>query len=277
MNTKCLLRLQNQSFFYLELVRRIQLRLIAVIQACEYRNKPIKMSPVTKPRGPTLTELRDRSQHKTYIVDGFVNCVSCSARIHNKSCILKDWLASECFPAPPTDPLKPLGIQLSIGNRVTHVSHNMTLYKGLAVCIKCGNFGSVRLRNLASRCEGVPNKYGKDVLEALQHDKFPKNVTRWPEDAPVHSCLFGEENRARLKRKHDIFEAEVIEELEANLNAGIASSSTGPDYTVPIADASSSLNPREPNLSHAPELIASHIVHGFDEDEMSQQSEPSDY
>ena len=178
--------------------------------------------------------------------------------------------------------LKPLGVQLSIGNSVTHESHNMALYKGFAVCIKCGNFGSVRLRNLALLCEGTPNKYGREVLEALQHDRIPKNVTCWPEDEPVVTHLAYEEDQARLRRRQAKFDTELIEELEANLEAGIArhrNDSTWPDYIVPIANAaSSSSNPAgEPSINIGPEPMARPVVHGFDEDEMSQQSEPSDY
>jgi len=129
----------------------------------------------------------------------------------------------------------------------------MALYKGLAFCIKCGNFGSVRLRNLALLCEGTPNKYGRELLEALQHDRLPNNVTCWPEDEPVVTHLAYEEDQARLRRRQAKFDAELVEELEANLEAGIASHRNdliGPGI-VPIANAaSSSSNPAgEPLLT----------------------------
>ena len=109
------------------------------------------------------------------------------------------------------------------------------------------------------------------MLDALLHNKLPKNVACWPEDEPVATLRAHEENQARLLRKQAKYDRELIEELEADLDAGITSHNnlTGPGI-IPIANAaSSSSNPvGEPSTNTGPVLTARPIIHGFDEEEM---------
>ena len=155
------------------------------------------------------------------------------------------------------------------------------MYKGLAFCVKCGHFGSVRLKNLAFHCVGVPTKYGRAVLESIRHDKLPKNVARWPEDEAL-PIILAREDHARSQRHHaaNFLDPDIAEALEADLIAGMRSSNTNVSTApIPLANASTSSSSNPNNVPHElqPAAKARRIMHKFDDEDMSQQSEPSDY
>ena len=119
------------------------------------------------------------------------------------------------------------------------------------------------------------------MLEAIRHDKLPKNVARWPEDESLPVVLAREDHAQSRRRHANFLNPDISEDLEADLIAGMRSSNTNVS-TAPIplanASASSSSNPSiEPHELEPAAKVRRIISHRFDDDEMSQQSEPSDY
>ena len=53
---------------------------------------------------------------------------------------------------------------ISLNGSVAHVSHNLSVCRGLHYCVKCGEMGHKKLMKLAKRCEGTAQDVGKRAL-----------------------------------------------------------------------------------------------------------------
>ncbi len=79
--------------------------------------------------------------------------------------------------------------ELHLGNRTTHSSHNLNIFRGLVFCSKCGaRSGRLGFKLLANKCL-PPKGYGLASLYSLREGKLPPNLSRWPdENTPISTC-----------------------------------------------------------------------------------------
>ncbi len=74
--------------------------------------------------------------------------------------------------------------EIHVGNRITHSSHDLCIFRGLISYNKCGSRGGTNsLVNLSAPC-APPTIYGLASLNALKEGRRPPNLEQWPGEEP---------------------------------------------------------------------------------------------
>jgi hypothetical protein len=176
--------------YYYSLTRKLQRRLIDILISLPSRTKLQKPpKPFCLPEHrPSIEELLQTTQHITFCNRGRIQCARCLHSLPAFGANTEHWLKGPCVPIP-SNVDKPTRLHhsiIQIGRQSTHPSHNLTVYKGLLYCSKCGSKGIVKLHYLAHPCQ-TPGRAGLALLENIKHDRLPHNVHEWPFSLGVHA------------------------------------------------------------------------------------------
>ena len=171
--------------FYYALVKRIQKRIIVIIQNLpERKRKQTVLSP--KELKPKLDDLLNESNHVLVRQDGRIHCKVCLSCFNETDPLMKKWIMSACtgIHSSTSSHIKPVHIYdkfLHIGNQFIHYTHQLQVFKGLVYCGKCGyRKGTNQVRNLARSCI-PPDTYGARNLKAILDGKLPHGLDQWPD------------------------------------------------------------------------------------------------
>ena len=90
---------------------------------------------------------------------------------------------SSCLPSPDDDRPVPLPFEeLHIGNKFTHISHQLNKFRGLIYCRRCGcRAGNAILKNLSTPCQPPSATYGRLSLSRLREGKLPPGLLEFPD------------------------------------------------------------------------------------------------
>ena len=180
------LHVAGPYLYYARLVKRIQHRLTTVLISLPDRAKPKHLAAPVRIKRPPITELIEESQHLIHADSNRVGCLRCHNNFSAADPQLKQWLLTSCCAiATSSDRPVPLPFEeLHIGNKFTHISHQLNKFRGLVYCRKCGcRAGRSLLRNLSGRCM-PPSDYGLLSIQKLQDGKLPPGLTTWPDRLP---------------------------------------------------------------------------------------------
>ena len=122
--------------FQFYLVRRIQLRIIAIIKSMPPRPKVSKpVVPLSVDVDP-LEILLKQSNHSIEIVDQYAQCRGCFARSKLKNA--KEWITAPCpkIFIPNPDFVHTIYATMPIGNRNIHSSHCTALFRGFSASLR---------------------------------------------------------------------------------------------------------------------------------------------
>ena len=187
------LQVSTDVVYYYSLVKKVQKRIIAIIQHLPERSK--KQTVLTqKELRPKLDDLMNESKHVLVRHDGRIHCKVCLSGFSESDPLLKSWMSSACTVEHTTlaSHNRPVPIYdnfIHIGNQFVHHTHKLNVYRGLIYCGKCGyRQGTNQIRNLAKTCE--PGAGGARNLEAIQDGRLPHGLDRWPDqdDDDGSSC-----------------------------------------------------------------------------------------
>jgi hypothetical protein len=166
---------------YYSLTRRIQWRLVAIMQ-----NLPLRLKHKTV-RTPaeektTLEQKCSDSSHAIVKNGDRVTCTACLDSFRIRDPAFEPWLAGLCTPSPNTNRPShfPTNKILHVGNRYTHLSHKLDTHRGLVYCARCGCRATNQVRLMGKRCS-PPGRNGKATLKAILSDRLPPGMTEWPE------------------------------------------------------------------------------------------------
>ena len=144
------------------------------------------------------------SKHKLFVDGNRIKCLHClaSVSIHGKHVF--DFMSSACIP-------KDKYMSYSIGNWHTHPSHDIVLYGGVFLCVKCGSTALNKIQNLKDVCYGnegfgdplTPQSHGESNIKRYKKGKAPLGYPDWPYN------------------KYDISDETVMKNIRGQLN-GIA-------------------------------------------------------
>ena len=170
--------------FYVRQIKHIQKRLATVAMYFPNREHQRVDKPPPEIRVSKDCLLRDTS-HSISVSGSRYICTAClnSFRIADPAC--KHWLKASCISAyevasPHVGRPTKYNDILHVGNRSSHVSHELKIYRGLVYCSKCSaRAGSNQLRNLALQCKQAGTG-GLAVLKAIRDGKLPPGLTEWP-------------------------------------------------------------------------------------------------
>ena len=113
-------------YYYYNLVKRIQRRLVAIIMSLPDR---VKYKRIAKPKesGEPLDSLVSQSSHVVYLQFGRYQCARCLNSFNAKDKSLCAFLKSRCASISGSgDKPVPLSYDtIPIGNKVTHYSHKL--------------------------------------------------------------------------------------------------------------------------------------------------------
>ena len=181
------LHITGPYIYYISVVERIQHRLASIITNLPARVKNDRRVTRSVPMPfPSVSELITESQHVVHSDGSRVSCARCHNSFAACDPNLKLWLRTACSAiASCADRPVPLPFEeLHIGNKFTHISHQLNKYRGLVYCRRCGcRAGSAVLRNLSERCK-PPTSYGTLSIKALQDGRLPPNLSAWPDGLP---------------------------------------------------------------------------------------------
>ena len=115
---------------------------------------------------------------------------------------MRKWLLSECQADPALDqaftagdelgdePPKPSPLPRAMKVWITgipvHATHEVWLYRGLFLCIKCGAMGSSKPRLLRQACPLLPIASGPKAITRFRQGKLPWGLAHWPEDTGLY-------------------------------------------------------------------------------------------
>ncbi len=174
--------------YYIMLCTRIQHRLATILVNLPNGPKPPKKPALPKDSIPTLIA---NTTHIIHEGDNRVSCARCRNSFKATDPALRGWLSCRCTAiGSSSDRPTPLRFEeLHLGNRTTHSSHNLLIFRGLVFCSKCGaRSGRLGFKLLANKCL-PPKGYGLASLNALREGKPPPNLSRWPdENTPISTC-----------------------------------------------------------------------------------------
>ena len=143
---------------------------------CNLPNRPkLSNAKAVKEQEPTLDDLIDGTSHVIYSSCSRVGCARCHSSFLIKDPSLKFWLKRSCEALGSTQD-RPVHIpydEVHLGNRVTHVTHDLYKFQGLVYCNRCGCNGTQKLHKLSEACQ-PPTSYGKACLKLLRQGKMPR-------------------------------------------------------------------------------------------------------
>ena len=136
-------------------------------------------------RLPKRHVLLQETDHDIKIVNNRYHCTKCLNTFSAKDPASKHWLMTKCTGTQQKGHLvvgNPTKINeiIHLGNKSSHVSHDLYRYRGLVYCNKCGAYGSKQLSLLANQCEAARTA-GLRTLKCIEQDKLPTGLTEWPE------------------------------------------------------------------------------------------------
>ena len=167
------------------LVRRIQKRLVAIIQSLVARKRDPKINAVVQVL-PTKQDPEDLFQFSSHVLHNDGKCIKC-ARCRNSYNIshsyCNKWIISECpVIGGSEDRPRPLPLTfMNFGKRSICPTHKLNIYKGLVYCRTCGCYVISSLRLLASPCMPASTA-GKQNLKMINQGKKPVKDFVWPTD-----------------------------------------------------------------------------------------------
>jgi hypothetical protein len=177
-----------QFLHYTKLVSKIQNRLATILLYLPRRehNRKVKEPRVLK---PTSHQLLQETNHSVVSSGNRYTCTKCHSSFHVSDPAFKSWLQCACMPVAEHsvyDKPRPLNDAdvFHIGNRVTHVSHVLYMYRGLIYCNKCGARAGVnRIRKLANVCETAARASpGRLVIDRINAGMKPSGIVKWPDE-----------------------------------------------------------------------------------------------
>ena len=117
-----------------------------------------------------------------------LQCARCLNSFRIKDSGARFFLQSECSSIGTScDRPVPLPYDtLHIGNKVTHHSHKLYVFRDVTFCPKCGMRGPSRLVKLGKPC-AEPTAYGKLTKAALLEGKLPPLLDKWPDTLSPHA------------------------------------------------------------------------------------------
>ena len=170
------------------MVKKIQHRLTVILMSLPPRERhKTRTSQQDIPRGPSISEILVQSTHIVHTSPSRVSCARCRNSFALSDPSAKHWLMSACSAiATSADRPVPLPFEeIHIGNKFTHISHQLMEYRGLVYCRKCGcRSARAVLRNLGSKCSVPSQTYGVPSLKALREGRLPPGLTGWPDGMP---------------------------------------------------------------------------------------------
>ncbi len=163
--------------YYVNLVKRIQLRLATILLNLPDRPKHIRAaaSPVVP-----LSTLIASSSHLAFEEEKQIRCARCHVSFSKVGSGLKHWLSTQCRDqGSNTDRPVPLTLEeVHRGRSCSHHTHQLYIYCGLIYCNRCGvRAGKLGLRKMSKPCE-PPTEYGKQSLTAIRAGKI--NIVKEP-------------------------------------------------------------------------------------------------
>ncbi len=178
--------------YYINLVKRIQKRLVAVLVSLPNRTKPKQELTHFAPQ-LSLAELSASSSHVLFEHEGRSKCARCLCSYSNNDPALRHWLKGQCITLNSNidRPLKLEFAHIHLGNMCAHVTHSLYIFKGLIFCFKCGvRAGSFGMKSMSKPC-APPTEYGAQSIAALRQCKLPPNLTSWPAEQTNQSGTAG--------------------------------------------------------------------------------------
>ncbi len=169
--------------YYINLVKRIQKRLVAILISLPNRPKPKQERTHVAPP-PSVAELSASTTHVLFEHEGRSKCARCLCSYRNNDPSIRHWLEGQCIALESRidRPLKLEFAHIHLGNTCAHVSHSLYIFKGLIFCFKCGvRAGSFGMKGMPKPC-APPTEYGAQSIAALRQCKKPPNLTSWPSE-----------------------------------------------------------------------------------------------
>jgi hypothetical protein len=178
---KVSLQTATNCLYYYSLTRKIQLRLVAIMQNLPVRLKHKTVRTPAEEKTTLEQKCRD-SSHAAVKNGDRVMCTTCLDSFRIRDPAFEPWLAGLCTPSPNTNRPShfPTNKVLHVGNRYTHLSHRLDTHRGLVYCRKCGCRATNQVRLMGKRCS-PPGRNGKATLKAILSDRLPPGMTEWPE------------------------------------------------------------------------------------------------
>ena len=115
-------------------------------------------------------------------------CARCSSSFLVSDSGVRHWLLGKC-PNLGKSSDRPVLLPyeaLHVGNKVSHHSHSLKLFRGVVYCGVCGARGPTKLHKLAHPCL-PPTSKGKATLKALNQGHLPPGLVSWPTDTNPRS------------------------------------------------------------------------------------------
>ena len=179
------------------LTEQIQRKLIEILRHLVVTyprifNQTVKL---TQPPPRPLSWYLLRSAHDPLVWPGTALCARCLSQCTRYTeVILKAWLLTPCN-GPPSD--LPAGstawvpkhggrlsqcMQVWVAGKQLHPTHELAVYRGLYVCLKCGFIAGHRAAKLVLPCAPA-TRSGRQNLSRLSQGRIPHGTPGWPEDA----------------------------------------------------------------------------------------------
>jgi hypothetical protein len=177
-----------QFINYTRLVGRVQNRLATILLHLPRREHIRKARDPTVPN-PTRHQLLKDTSHTIVSSGNRYTCTKCHSSFHVTDSVFKSWLQTTCIPVALQSvsdrprPLTDIDV-FHIGNKITHASHTLHIYRGLIYCCRCGaRAGSNQIRKLAKVCEtAASGSPGRLVIDRINAGRKPSGVLKWPDE-----------------------------------------------------------------------------------------------
>ena len=192
--------------YYVNLVKRIQLRLATIVIYLPHRQRDQASSKNPQTCRIHINTILGQSHHDIHRVDNRISCLKCSNSFGIHDAGLKSWAQCPCpgrretaAPAPipqvtgassssgpPINRPARYSIDngsVHVGNHNIHFSHKLYIHRGLRYCSRCGYYATdSQARGLVRKC--VPPKVnGRYILKCIASDKLPRALKErgWPD------------------------------------------------------------------------------------------------
>ena len=130
-------------------------------------NRQVRLQENRVPVAVRLEKQQKESQHVIQTCGQLIKCKQCW-KASNRTQALQ-WVKEPCIPA------------VTPRAHETHLAH-LVSYRGLLVCLRCGSRSQGnRLCKITQECK-PPTYAGKQTIKAIERDKLPSGMSKWPED-----------------------------------------------------------------------------------------------
>lgn len=140
------------------------------------------------PRGIGLSQFLQLTTHHLYHEGNRWRCHNCAISMSNQS--LKQTLGTFGRYCRPLDeqvqilndhvPTKVQDDRVKVGTTYLHSSHNLVYYRGIFVCLNCGNHAVQKPRKLAGVSPHRIEAAGRATLRRMGKGKPPSKYKEWP-------------------------------------------------------------------------------------------------